>query len=90
MHQQFVAQLHVQVCVMADPATGDLNADPRQDIDALLQNQTKRAEILQRLGTVKFRTSPLMGWLEVASSHLRLGCLQPLVGHFRFQMGLLH
>jgi len=46
---------------MADPATGDLNADPRQDIDALLQDQTKRAEILQRLGTVKFRTSPLVG-----------------------------
>ena len=39
---------------MADPATGDLNTDPGEDIDALLQDPAKRAEILQRLGTVEF------------------------------------
>jgi len=37
-----------------------------------------------------FRTSPLMGRLEVAPNQLRLGCLQSLVGRFRFQMGPLY
>ena len=74
---------------MADPATGDLNTDPGEDIDALLQDPAKRAEILQRLGTVEFSHLTPHGTTGGSVFPTPFGIFTTPSGTFRFQMGLL-